>query len=80
MLCEEPRLQLYMTPFEGTAETRLEDLRCVTPDADQYLEECNAADTMLSIDQYTSEELPPYALDNPIPPRKRLGGNTHSLM
>ncbi|KAI1644356.1 uncharacterized protein F4817DRAFT_318830 [Daldinia loculata] len=51
----------------NTAEAQLANMTCDTNSSDQYLEECTAPGTTLSIYQYWHDDLPPDALENPIP-------------
>ncbi|KAI8959228.1 hypothetical protein F5Y11DRAFT_362069 [Daldinia sp. FL1419] len=57
----------YPIAFKGTADTKLANLTCNANPSDQYLEECTAPSTTLSIYQYWRDDLPPDALENPIP-------------
>ncbi|KAI1478795.1 hypothetical protein F4774DRAFT_410499 [Daldinia eschscholtzii] len=57
----------YPIAFKGTAETQLANITCDTNSSDQFLEECTAPNTILSIYQYWRDDLPPDALLKPIP-------------
>ncbi|KAI1423927.1 hypothetical protein F5Y12DRAFT_496621 [Xylaria sp. FL1777] len=57
----------YPIAFKGTAETRLVNLNCTNSTSSQITEECTAPDLSVSIYQYWRDDLPPDALENPIP-------------
>ncbi|KAL7629707.1 hypothetical protein AAE478_001230 [Parahypoxylon ruwenzoriense] len=65
--CDEVNPE-YPIAFKGTAETMLGNLTCVTSPPDQFLEECTASTITLPIYQYWRDDLPPDALEKPIPP------------
>ncbi|KAI1356459.1 hypothetical protein F5Y01DRAFT_78198 [Xylaria sp. FL0043] len=57
----------YPIAFKGTAKTRLVTLNCTNSTSSQMTEECTAPDMSVSIYQYWRDDLPPNALENPIP-------------
>ncbi|KAI0459457.1 hypothetical protein F5B21DRAFT_303025 [Xylaria acuta] len=57
----------YPIAFKGTAETRLVNLNCTSSVPSQLTEACAAPDMSLSIYQYWRDDLPPNALESPIP-------------
>ncbi|KAI8635261.1 hypothetical protein F5Y19DRAFT_469131 [Xylariaceae sp. FL1651] len=57
----------YPIAFKGTAEAKLVNLNCTNSTSSQMVEECTAPDMSISLYQYWRDDLPPYALENPIP-------------
>ncbi|KAJ2987918.1 hypothetical protein NUW58_g4245 [Xylaria curta] len=53
--------------FKGTAQARLVNLRCTNSTSSRTTEDCTAPDMSLAIYQYWRDDLPPDALENPIP-------------
>ncbi|KAI1202069.1 hypothetical protein F5X97DRAFT_319658 [Nemania serpens] len=62
--CSQPRSGIA---FKGAAEARLDSMNCTGSTSDSLVKECAAPDMRARIYQYWRDDLPPYALERPIP-------------